>query len=253
MKPVRLLLLAAVLLSGALAVAACDSTSPQPDASLAGTVGQWSASSRDFPYGDFILRVERRDDTYYLSVDGGPLRKAKIADGRIVLPFFMASIGQVDPRPWLEFGMDGDHAAVFAHVSTEPGEPTASFWEPYPVKPLSAAAYEKQAAAKTDGAMCNALWVLDGGLREWARRHDGELPATGEVSKDSAFGQWLQTEAVDVAGGLPWPSNPWTGEAMHTGSQPGDYVYERTDDGFTLTGRLHDGAVVSSTDLPPPR
>jgi hypothetical protein len=252
MKPTPLLLLATLLLSGALALVACGSTSPQPDASLSGAVGNWSATSDEQPFSSMLLKVERRGGTYYLSVDGGPLREATIADGRILLPFFRAPNGQVDYSPWLELGSDGDHAAVFVRAShgknAEPGEPTGSFWVPYPVKRLSQAAYERRATAKTDQDMYYDLMELDAALRAWAKRHDGELPATGEVSKDSDFGRWLQTEWVDVEGGTPWPSNPYTGEAMHSGSLPGDYVYERTGNSFTLTGRLHDGTVVSSTD-----
>ena len=222
--------------------------------SLDRTVGYWQAANTDTwvvsgAGGEFLMHVTKRGSTYYLAINSLPPKPAKLVDGRIELPW-TGSAGRA-----AEFGMNRQSAAVFGWVNhgmdAETGESTPRFWWPFPVKRLTAAAYEIKAAAKADGFMYDELMRLDYALREWSDRHHGQPPVAGDVQRDSAFGQWLQTQWIDVEGGVPWPTNPYAGTAMHAGSGPGGFSYSRNGDSYTLTGRLHDGTVFSTADEPP--
>ncbi len=226
------------------ALAACGgSEPPQPPDALDGVEGYWLLPATG---GNLLVRVEQRDDAYFVSVDGGPLKRAEIADGRLVLPFEGSGSRN------LEFGLDDGRAAVFAYVShgvnPEPGEPTGFFWRPYAVEPVAAAKYEKMASAKADASMRWELLRLELALREWAKRHGGELPAPAEVAEEAAFGRWMTTESAAFE--VPWPVNPYTGEAMAAGGEPGDFSYTPDGDSFTLTGTLRDGSTCSAKEVP---
>ncbi len=236
------LLLAALFL---LVFSACggSSSSPATDA-LYGVAGCWSVSIEELGVADFLLRVEERGTGYVVSIDGGPLRPVPVSDGRLVLP----PLG----GPNLAFGMDGERAAVFADVShganPQPGEPTGEFWAPFPVRRLAPSVYEEKAGAAADEHMRMELQFLYLALREWGERHDGAFPMPAEVARDAAFGRWLEREAAEVE--VPWPTNPYTGGAMHAGAEPGDFVYAPEGDGFTLLGHLHDGTTFAAQGSP---
>jgi hypothetical protein len=229
------LLLALVCL---VALAACGGSSRDDLA------GYWSVPGEKLGIESFLLHVGERGGAYAVSVDGGPLAPAQRADGRLVLP--VAGPGSRN----LELGMDGERPAVFAYVSHDPnpesGEPTGSLWVPFPVHGVAPAAYERRAAAKADGRMRWELFRLELALREWADRHGGVPPVPGQVGPDTAFGRWLQSGAAGLE--VPWPINPYTGEALHAGSSPGDFAYRRDGRRFTLDGYLHDGSAFSAVE-----
>ena len=52
------------------------------------------------------------------------------------------------------------------------------------------------------------------------------------------------TETGGVAAYVdPWPTNPYTGQPMKPGTQPGDYTYEQLNGGagYKLTGYISNG------------
>jgi hypothetical protein len=71
------------------------------------------------------------------------------------------------------------------------------------------------------------------GIQSYAVDHDDTYP---DRADQATIGY-----AIDV-----WPTNPWTGEPMHEGTDPGDYAYSRLDGGtsFELVGYGAGGMVV---------
>lgn len=243
----RLIIMILGALICAVSLTACGNSTTSPGTEpLDAAAGYWSVPSSS-PFGGFLLHVAKRDATYYVSIDGGPLRPATLDEGRIVLRL----MGSGSRR--LEFGMDERRPALFVYVShgknADPGEPSGFFWAPFPVKRLTAAAYERKASAKADEAMYFGLLILDFALREWAKQHDGQPPAAGDVRPDSAFGRWLENESAEVE--VPWPTNPYAGAPMQAGTDPGEFRYTCGGTGYTLVGYGHDGSVMSLKDEPP--
>ncbi len=76
-------------------------------------------------------------------------------------------------------------------------------------------------------------------------RPAAELPSPDELTPDSAFGRFLESNA-------PSPTNPFTGEPVRSGEESGDFTYTPQGADFTLSACLHDGAAITLADGPPP-
>lgn len=239
----RLLAMFVALAAFALLLSACGSpasSSPSPSAEGA-LAGYWRITGESAPYtiGDqeLLIAVEGQEGAYLVGFDGRPAKPATLSNERIVLPFKRTPVGDPSGGSSPEFGLDGSQVAVFALVShseaTEPDELSAPFWQPFPVEELTAEEYTKAAAAKGDAARRMELASLRVLIRSWANDNEG-LPAASDLHKDSALGTWASERGV-------WPVNPYTGEPMTTGTQPGQFTYVVDGEQFTLTGYLHDG------------
>ena len=87
-----------------------------------------------------------------------------------------------------------------------------------------------------DSAVKEAVHRLQIGIQTYAVENGDRYPEPADVSPDGALSAYVDD----------WPENPWTGEPMHPGGEPGDYVYETIAVGmgyndYSLRGHLHDG------------
>jgi hypothetical protein len=106
----------------------------------------------------------------------------------------------------------------------------------------SAAPSAGVSATASASTLRERLYLLTGFLERWANEHYNFYPPASSVH----------------SGGIPapmWPSNPWTGAAMHPGSGAGDYTYATQNDrlAYTLTGHYPGGSVVISVHVPATR
>jgi hypothetical protein len=92
------------------------------------------------------------------------------------------------------------------------------------------------------GAMAvkEGLHSIEHGMQRWAAAHDSISPPQSRVTREGpgmlSGGQTIET----------WPANPYTGEPMAQRQAPGDFAYERGEDGkaFRLTAFGEDGKPV---------
>ena len=81
--------------------------------------------------------------------------------------------------------------------------------------------------------------VIDGivklqtGVITWATNNNNLYPAPADVSQTGGIAAYVN----------PWPTNPYTGQPMKPGTQPGDYTYEQLNGGagYKLTGFISNG------------
>jgi len=87
-----------------------------------------------------------------------------------------------------------------------------------------------------DDQVRSGLTAIQVGVLTWASGHGGLFPPVSEVSAGGEVGALVD----------PWPTNPFTGAAMQTGTAAGDYSYEQLDAGraYRLTAYLGDGSTV---------
>lgn len=85
-----------------------------------------------------------------------------------------------------------------------------------------------------DSAVELAIDDIGTAIKSWARAHGGRLPAPAIVDRAGLAGYFKGKWS-----GGSWPTNPWSGAPLHSGTALGDYQYRlRTGDrGFELTGR----------------
>lgn len=74
----------------------------------------------------------------------------------------------------------------------------------------------------------------------WQRQHHA-YPPVGAVRPDGLLARLVQ----------PWPTNPYTGEDVMPGSEPGNYLYRFNDRGFTLRLAMPNGGS-STSRIPVP-
>ena len=77
------------------------------------------------------------------------------------------------------------------------------------------------------------IFKLLTGVITWATYNNNLYPAPADVSQTGAVAAYVN----------PWPTNPYTGQPMKPGTQPGDYTYEQLDGGagYKLTGFISNG------------
>ena len=100
--------------------------------------------------------------------------------------------------------------------------------------------YHRATTADIDNALQNANEnQLARAIRQW-RWNAGSYPAVTAVRPGGAFQRQLQ----------PWPTNPYTGQPMAPGTQPGEYRYRFTTRGFTLFWKEVDASGSTHEDAP---
>ena len=86
--------------------------------------------------------------------------------------------------------------------------------------------------AQYDEQVAAAIVQIQVGVLNWATDNGG-YPPVEQVTADAGVGQYV----------TPWPTNPFTGQPMVAGDQPGDYTYEQLEGGqaYRITGHLANG------------
>ncbi len=101
---------------------------------------------------------------------------------------------------------------------------------------LDARLADQRAKAK-ESAVKEGIHSLQVGVQSWAVDHADRYPDPSAVAKDKALGRYIDS----------WPKNPYTGQSMKQSEEPGDFTYERLDEGagFKLTGHFEGGGSFS--------
>jgi hypothetical protein len=87
--------------------------------------------------------------------------------------------------------------------------------------------------AGTDQQVIDAIGKLQVGVITWATNNNNLYPTPADVSEAGGIASYVD----------PWPTNPYTGQPMKPGTQPGDYTYEQLNGGagYKLTGYISNG------------
>jgi len=98
---------------------------------------------------------------------------------------------------------------------------------------LGAELYQARAEVRTllesaanDTALRQGAREIAVGVNSWAVDHGDSFPPPGVVDRRSLISPAGKSYARQ------WPANPFTGEPVHAGSAPGDYLYARTGAGL---------------------
>jgi len=91
-------------------------------------------------------------------------------------------------------------------------------------------------ASPTAGAeqqVIDAIDKLQVGVITWATNNNNLYPTPTDVSEAGGIATYVD----------PWPANPYTGQPMKPGTEPGDYIYEQLNGGagYKLTGYISNG------------
>ncbi len=85
-----------------------------------------------------------------------------------------------------------------------------------------------------DSAVEDGIRTIHEGIYKWSIDNGNKFPPETEVRPDGAIGQYVAN----------WPTNPYTGQPMASGSGPGDFTYTPPGvdgTGYSLTGHLSNG------------
>jgi hypothetical protein len=84
-----------------------------------------------------------------------------------------------------------------------------------------------------DQQVIDAITKLQTGVITWATNNNNLYPTPTDVSQTGGVATYVD----------PWPTNPYTGQPMKPGTQPGDYIYEQLNGGagYKLTGYISNG------------
>jgi hypothetical protein len=85
----------------------------------------------------------------------------------------------------------------------------------------------------TDQQVIDAITRLQTGVITWSTNNNDLYPAPADVSQAGGVATYVD----------PWPTNPYSGQPMKPGTQPGDYTYEQLNGGagYKLTGYSSNG------------
>jgi hypothetical protein len=87
--------------------------------------------------------------------------------------------------------------------------------------------------AGADQQVIDAVDKLQVGVITWATNNNNLYPTPADVSETGGIASYVN----------PWPANPYTGQPMKPGTQPGDFTYEQLNGGagYKLTGYISNG------------
>lgn len=182
-----------------------------------------------------LLAVRSSGDSYQARFDTLAWHTAEIVDGRLRVQVRYAK----DPMfaPELDLETAGGKGVLLMSVSSSP--------LPSSLTRLSEAQYCTRLDAMADRELPTTLCALSWLAKEWATKH-GSPPARYDMTAHSAFGRYVAKRF-----GL-WPRNPFTGEAIHAGGEPGDFSYWTDGRRFKLTAVSSHGSTVRSGPTPTP-
>ena len=176
----------------------------------------------DFDTGDpFIVKIVARADRFLVTADGRVIGDSPLSDGRLAV-----TINEAPARLQLA---SGELVLRGSGVST-----TAS-------RPPTYRRIDVRGGAVVDGV----LRIVDR-VSSWAVDHGDTYPPPDVVSQKGLAGQSGGGRYV-----RRWPDNPYTGEPMRSGQQPGDYQYAVDDSvsGFAMAGLGDDSKHLVTVDM----
>lgn len=88
-------------------------------------------------------------------------------------------------------------------------------------------------SAGTNQKVIDAIVKLQTGVITWSTNNNNLYPAPAEVTQTGGVAAYVN----------PWPTNPYSGQPMKPGTQPGDFTYEQLNGGagYKLTGYISNG------------
>jgi hypothetical protein len=88
-------------------------------------------------------------------------------------------------------------------------------------------------SAGTDQQVIDAIVKLQTGVVTWSTNNNNLYPMPADVTQTGGVASYVN----------PWPNNPYTGQPMKPGTQPGEYTYEQLNGGagYKLTGYISNG------------
>jgi hypothetical protein len=75
--------------------------------------------------------------------------------------------------------------------------------------------FQLQQTSSEDSAVEDGIRTIHEGIYKWSVDNGNRFPPEAEVRPDGAIGQYVAN----------WPTNPYTGQPMASGSGPGDFTY----------------------------
>lgn len=92
-------------------------------------------------------------------------------------------------------------------------------------------------AAQKDADVLTGANAINAGVLAWSQANGNVFPTADEVAQSGAVGQYVS----------PWPLNPFTGQPMAPGTEPGDYTYEQLNGGqdYKLVAYRADGELIT--------
>ena len=234
----RIIVLAIVLAAAGLVVGSCGSSgttgSPSPTVTVSkmsqdgdSYVGYWRIPSNT-PISYRLLAVRPAGSTYQVKFDTLRWHRADIVKGSLSLQKVYHQGGYYAPRLDLAVG----HGQGTIRMSASPSP------APYTLTRLTEQQYQTRLNAMADSQLKFTLLELTGAAKAWAEQHGGRPPEAADMRGDSSFGRNVARQAVQ------WPMNPFTGEAIRIGSEPGDISYSTNGRTFTLTAVSSDGGTL---------
>jgi hypothetical protein len=197
--------------------------------------GYWDLSSMALPLHD-LLEVRTAGDAYEVRFDTLPWRRAEVVDDRLRLQPY----GRDGAMVTFGVGLEVSDAKATVLVSASPSPISST------VTRLSEAEYRARLDAMADRELPLTVRGLAEFVREWAEAHEGVPPAPSEMTAGSDFGDYVDERIGSFAGeGLYWPWNPFTGEPIAIGTDPGELSYAVDGPEFTLAVHDSSGALVS--------
>ncbi|MCX6363370.1 MAG: hypothetical protein NTW58_04230, partial [Actinobacteria bacterium] len=105
------------------------------------------------------------------------------------------------------------------------------------VTPSPTASPSTSPSAGADQQVIDAIVKLQTGVITWATNNNNLYPSPADVTQTGGVATYVD----------PWPANPYTGQPMKPGTQPGDYTYEQLNGGagYKLTGYISNGLTYS--------
>lgn len=190
--------------------------------------GYWEATSAGSQ--GFVIQIVKTGDTYSIQVPGFATGgdPVKLGAGTLKGDTLVMQKGGSQ----LEFSLTGDrdHLVMKAGGSSATASSAtatldfARATEAEATKAVEPTVQQRDKA--NDSAVREGIHAIQVGVTSWAADHNDKWPPAGIVSRAGLAKRYVGA----------WPANPFTGQPMSVGKDPGDYTYESTGDSYKLTG-----------------
>jgi len=199
-------------------------------------VGTWAAGDVGMS-GIYVIVTNDSGNlmvsTTYLTDNPAPV-PAKIKDDKLI--FELPAPSGYDAPPALNADLtmaDKDNLRLTVHDDSMGTEATIAILLQRIDGAALKAMQDAQHSEAQDSAVKEGVHSLQIGVQSWAVDHNDLYPPVTEMTPDGEVGSMIDK----------WPTNPYTGEPMKLGTEPGDFTYTTPADRmtFTLSGHLGDG------------
>ena len=224
---------------------------PTPSPTAFAWAGKWARSDG----GGGGVVVQQSGNLYRITVYGSQLQAVGVATGQLTggtLPFTLQAQQEVAGLSGpltvtLTPGPAGNQAQMLIaspnHNSVSlglrrtssllPAAPSATASPSAAASPSSSPAPSPSGSVSADQQVINGVVKIQVGVITWSTNNNNLYPPVNEVSQQGTVAAYA----------APWPTNPYTGQPMKAGTQPGDYVYKQINggQGYSITGYLANG------------